>query len=75
MGAPETKNNATVVTAEPAQRPTAIRYRVLGLTFIMSYLMYMERAVMGAVTPSIRSDFHIDLAFRQRTGLLREARI
>jgi len=61
LGAPETKNNATAVTAEPAQRPTAIRYRVLGLTFIMSYLMYMERAVMGAVTPSIRSDFHIDL--------------
>src|SRR3954452_20867302 len=61
LGAPRAKNNPSAVSDPLVVQPTAVRYRVLGLTFLMSFLMYMERGVMGAVAPSIRRDFHIDL--------------
>jgi MFS family permease len=40
--------------------PTTARYRVLGLTFLMAFMMYMERGAIGAATPRIMRDFHVD---------------
>jgi MFS family permease len=37
-----------------------VRYEVLGMSFLMAFLMYMERGAIGAVTPSIMREFHID---------------
>src|ERR1700757_4614659 len=37
-----------------------VRYQVLGLTFLMAFLMYMERPAIGAAAPSIMREFHID---------------
>ena len=48
---------------QPAARGVAgshVRYEVLGMTFLMAFLMYMERGAIGAVTPSIMREFHID---------------
>jgi sugar phosphate permease len=39
---------------------TSVRYRVLGLSFLMAFMMYMERGAIGAAAPSIMKDFHID---------------
>lgn len=64
MEAPRTrKYTSAAVTESPAVsagQPTRIRYRVLGLTFLMAFLMYMERSAIGAATPSIRREFGID---------------
>src|SRR5436305_8893486 len=46
--------------AAPAPPPTNTRYRVLGLTFLMAFMMYMERGAIGAATPGIMRDFHVD---------------
>ncbi len=43
-----------------AGRPTRVRYQVLGLTFLMAFLMYMERGAIGAATPDIMREFRID---------------
>src|SRR5580700_1846023 len=37
-----------------------IRYEVLGMSFLMAFLMYMERGAIGAAAPSIMREFHID---------------
>jgi hypothetical protein len=37
-----------------------IRYEVLGMTFLMAFLMYMERGAIGATAPWIMREFHID---------------
>jgi MFS family permease len=37
-----------------------VRYEVLGMSFLMAFLMYMERGAIGAVTPSIMREFRID---------------
>jgi MFS family permease len=51
-------------TAPPdsAQSPPAsqVRYRVLGLSFLMAFMMYMERGAIGAVAPAIMREFHVD---------------
>ncbi len=39
---------------------TRVRYRVLGLSFFMAFLMYMERGAMGTATPTVMREFHID---------------
>jgi MFS transporter, ACS family, glucarate transporter len=39
---------------------TCVRYHVLGLTFFMAMLMYMERGAIGAAVPSIMREFRID---------------
>jgi MFS family permease len=39
---------------------TNARYRVLGLTFLMAFMMYMERGAIGAATPGIMRDFHVN---------------
>ena len=41
--------------------PTSrVRYEVLGLTFFMAFLMYMERGAIGAAAPSIMREFDLD---------------
>jgi MFS family permease len=42
------------------QRPSTTRYRVLGLTFLMAFMMYMERGAIGAAAPSIMREFHVN---------------
>jgi MFS family permease len=48
--------------ADPADLPPAsrVRYRVLGLSFLMAFLMYMERGAIGAVAPAIMREFHVN---------------
>src|ERR1700723_3875165 len=41
-------------------RPTRVRYRVLWLSFLMAFLMYMERGAIGAAAPSIMREFGIN---------------
>ena len=64
MGAPRVNKYTSAVAAESPSvstgRATRIRYRVLGLTFLMSFLMYMERGAIGAAAPSIMREFKID---------------
>ena len=64
MEAPKTKKYASAVATDSSAvsvgQPTRIRYRVLGLTFLIAFLMYMERGAIGAVQPSIGREFGID---------------
>jgi MFS family permease len=39
---------------------TWVRYRVLALSFLMAFMMYMERGAIGAATPAIMREFHVD---------------
>jgi sugar phosphate permease len=41
-------------------RPTRVRYNVLLLTFCITFLMYLDRTVIGSATPAIMAAFHID---------------
>ena len=38
---------------------TRVRYWVLLLTFLTSFIMYMDRVCMGTAAPSIMADFHL----------------
>jgi len=40
--------------------PTHVRYNVLVLTFCITFMMYIDRAVMGSATPAIMREFHLD---------------
>jgi hypothetical protein len=40
--------------------PTRVRFHVLGLTFLMAFLIYMERGAIGAASPGIVKEFRID---------------
>src|SRR5271157_3761714 len=46
----------------PARPPSAsrVRYRVLGLSFLMAFMMYMERGAIGAAAPAIMREFHVN---------------
>src|ERR1700733_13957404 len=52
-------------TAKPPDRavntaePTHVRYNVLLLTFCITFMMYVDRAVMGSATPAIIREFHL----------------
>jgi sugar phosphate permease len=54
------------MTAKPAlapaipARPTNVRYRILGITFIVAFVMYIDRACMGAAAPTIMREFGLD---------------
>ena len=39
---------------------TWVRYRVLALSFLMAFMMYMERGAIGAATPAIMREFHVN---------------
>ncbi len=45
---------------EESRSPTKARYTVLGLSFLMAFMMYMERGAIGAAAPSIMKEFHVD---------------
>src|SRR5436853_1699583 len=45
---------------ERAFAPSNIRYRVLSLTFLVAFVMYMDRVCMGTAAPIIMRDFGLD---------------
>ena len=47
-------------TAAAAQIATRVRYNVLFLTFLTSFIMYMDRVCMGTATPTIMKEFGLD---------------
>jgi MFS family permease len=48
--------------ADSAKPPPAsqVRYRVLGLSLLMAFMMYMERGAIGAAAPTIMREFHVN---------------
>jgi sugar phosphate permease len=52
IAAPSSKPKASA-------RPTHVRYYVLGLSFIVGLVMYLDRACMGTATPMIMREFGI----------------
>jgi MFS family permease len=44
----------------PAAAPSHARYNVLLLTFCITFMMYIDRTVMGSATPYIMHEFHLD---------------
>lgn len=49
-------------SADSVRPPPAsqVRYRVLVLSFLMAFMMYMERGAIGAAAPTIMREFHVD---------------
>jgi MFS family permease len=45
---------------KPIVGPSNIRYRVLSLTFLVAFVMYMDRVCMGTAAPAIMREFQID---------------
>src|SRR4051812_48173989 len=41
-------------------RPTYVRYRVLMLTFLVAFVMYMDRTCIGVATPTIMREFGLN---------------
>src|SRR5215470_2524896 len=48
-----------VTQAATAQAPSFARFRVLGLLFGMSVIMYLDRLCISAAAPSITAEFHL----------------
>src|SRR5258708_30902402 len=44
----------------PALAPSNIRYKVLSLTFLVAFIMYMDRVCMGTAAPAIMREFGLD---------------
>ena len=44
----------------PKMPATHVRYKVLLLTFLTSFIMYMDRVCMGSAAPTIMKEFHLD---------------
>ncbi|MEJ7606149.1 MAG: hypothetical protein WKF37_07740 [Bryobacteraceae bacterium] len=52
---------AAAVRAVPLEAiPTRVRYRILGLTFVLAFIMYLDRVCMGIAQPTIMRDFNLD---------------
>jgi sugar phosphate permease len=54
---------AAVATARAGSgeaAPTNVRYRILWLTFVVAFIMYLDRACMGTATPTIMREFNLD---------------
>src|SRR5713226_6678505 len=45
---------------ERALAPSNIRYKVLSLTFLVAFVMYMDRVCMGTAAPAIMREFGLD---------------
>src|SRR3954470_15603875 len=41
-------------------RPSRVRYYVLGLSFLVGLVMFLDRACMGTATPMIMREFRLD---------------
>ncbi len=48
------------VASSTASAPSRVRFRVLGLTFLMAFMMYLERGAIGAAAPKILREFHLN---------------
>src|SRR5260370_30844976 len=44
----------------PVTAASHTRYRVLGLTFLVAFVMYMDRVCMGTAAPMIMREFGLD---------------
>jgi MFS family permease len=55
-----TAQTAQFPAAPTIVAPTRARYIVLLLTFCITYMMYVDRAVLGSATPAIMREFHMD---------------
>src|SRR5260370_36491288 len=49
-----------LAAARESGRASGIRYRVLGLTFLVSFAMYLDRVCMGTAAPLIMREFGLD---------------
>jgi MFS transporter, ACS family, glucarate transporter len=49
-------------SADSAKSPPAshVRHRLLGLSFLMAFVMYMERGAIGAAAPTIMREFRVN---------------
>ena len=56
----DTRATAIRQSATRAVTASHVRYEVLGMSFLMAFLMYMERGAIGAAAPSIMREFHVD---------------
>ena len=58
----ETTTRETTIRqpATGAVAASRVRYEVLGMSFLMAFLMYMERGAIGAAAPSIMREFRVD---------------
>src|SRR5213593_2582731 len=45
---------------DQAHAASRTRYKVLGLTFLVSFVMYMDRVCMGTAAPIIMREFALD---------------
>jgi MFS family permease len=52
--------NPDRVAAGLGSAPSRVRFHVLALTFLMAFMMYMERGAIGAAAPQIMREFHLD---------------
>ncbi len=62
VNVPAAGRTASLTVAEPAAiadvaRPTTARHTVLGITFIIAFIMYIDRAVIGTAAPMIMKEF------------------
>jgi sugar phosphate permease len=46
-----------VAAADEAVQPSTARHTVLGITFVIAFLMYIDRAVIGTAAPTIMKEF------------------
>lgn len=52
---------AAAAQATAAQGPPSkVRYRILGLTFVLAFIMYLDRVCMGLAQPAIMREFNLD---------------
>jgi sugar phosphate permease len=62
VNVPVAGRTASVTAAKPAviadvARPTTARHTVLGITFVIAFIMYIDRAVIGTAAPMIMKEF------------------
>src|SRR5437868_11998266 len=55
-----TPNRIAPVPWTGSLRPSRARYYVLGLSFIVGLVMYLDRACIGTATPMIMREFRLD---------------
>ena len=60
MARNSTSGATAVAPAIVEGAPTSVRYRVLVLTFILAFIMYLDRVCMGIVQPMIMREFNLD---------------
>src|SRR3954449_3851767 len=53
-------NPIASVSPAGSPRPSRARYYVLGLSFIVGLVMYLDRACIGAATPTIMREFGLN---------------